>query len=119
MEPTEASTGSRKRSDRRMEASKVRCGSHLRSTSVTGATTARKALEFSSTRMEINMKVCGPWIRGMAKERTGKMRVQNCDVNTQAIGTKIKSTEEVLSSTKMEIDTMATGSTDSLKVKVV
>ena len=77
MGPTEASTGSRKRSDRRTEASKVRCGNHLRSTLVTGVITARKASEFSSTKMETSMKVCGLWIKGMVKERTGKMRVQN------------------------------------------
>ena len=65
------------------------------------------------------MKECGPLIKGMDKERTGKMKVQNYDVSTQVTGMKIKSTEEELSSIKTEIDTTATGLMDSLRAKVV
>lgn len=119
MELTEASTGSRRRSDRKTEASKERCGSPPRNTSVTGVITARKASESSSTRTETNMKVCGPSIKDMAKERTGKMKAQSCDVNTQVTGMKIKSTEEAPFSIKMETDTTVTGSMDSRRVKVV
>jgi len=40
------------------------------------------------------MKVCGQWIKNMAKEHTGDMKPVNSEENTLVIGLRIKSTEE-------------------------
>jgi len=53
----------------------------------------------------------------MAKARTGELRAANSGVSTQVIGTRTKSMEEALFSTKMEIDTMDTGSMVCPKAK--
>jgi hypothetical protein len=46
----------------------------------------------------------------MVKAHTGEQRAANSGVSTLETGTKTKSMEEVLSFTKMEIDTTDTGS---------
>lgn len=55
--------------------------------------------------------------RDMAKAPTGGQRAANSGVSTLEIGLRIKSMEEVLSFTKMAIDTMDTGSMVYPKVK--
>ena len=61
----------RKKRDRKMEALKVKSGRMLLGTLVTGRTTARRASEFSSTRMETSTRVCGLLTKDMAKGHTG------------------------------------------------
>jgi len=92
-----------------MELSRVRFGSHLRSISETGETTSRKDLVFNFTRIRTNMKVCGLKISVMVREHTGEQKATNYAENILEIGMKIKSMVEVLSSIKMETDTMDTG----------
>ena len=67
----EVYTGSRKRIDKKMELLKEKSGLTVPGTSVTGETTARKASVSNSTKMVINMKECGQWIKNMDKELTG------------------------------------------------
>ena len=117
MERIAASTGSKRRTRPRTAPSKVRSGRHHKSISETGATTARRASAFSSTPTEISTKACGPSISATDRERTGRTRAQSYAVSTRVIGTKIRSTVEEHSSTKMAIVTMAIGSTDFPKAK--
>ena len=103
------STGSIKRTNRRMALSRVKCGKPVRSTSVTGAITAKKASASSSTRIKISMRECGPLTSATAKAHTGRMRETSFVVSTREIGTRTRSMEEAPSSTRMETDTMDTG----------
>ena len=64
----------RKRRDRKMEALKVKSGRMLLDTSVIGRITARRASEFSSTRMETSTRVCGLLTKDMGKVPTGAMK---------------------------------------------
>ena len=100
-----------------MEASKAKCGNNHPVILVIGATTSKKGLAFNIIKTVTSMKVCGLWTRDMAKERTGEQRAANSGVSTQATGTRTKSMEEALFFTKMETDTMDTGSMVCPKVK--
>jgi len=42
---------------------------------VIGETTVKKDSVFNSTKMEINMKECGLWIKNMDKVLTGEMKI--------------------------------------------
>ena len=97
---------------------------------------ARKVVVCRSGLMAVATKAIGKTTKLMVEVRYS-MRTETCtqengnttkltateNMSTQmaqfmwATGTKIKSTEEAHSSIKMETDTMATGSMDSLKVK--
>ena len=68
-------TGLKRSQDKKMEASKERCGLALPDILVIGETTAKKVLVFSFTKITTNTKACGPWIRNMDKEHTGEMTV--------------------------------------------
>jgi len=72
-------------------------------------TIAKRASASSFTKMEISTRECGLSTSDTAKALTGKTRATNSAENTLAIGMKTKSMEEVLSSTKTEIVTTATG----------
>ena len=111
MELTELFSGSRNRKRKRTAQLKEISGFPLLNTLVTGATTARKALESSTTKMATNTKECGPLINATVKELTGEMKKRNLDVNTQATGSKIKSMVEEHFSTRTETVTTGTGST--------
>lgn len=100
-----------------MEALKVKSGSNLQDTSVTGRITAKMVLAFSSIRMETSMKECGELIADMDKALTGEMRMESSEENTLVIGSRIRSMEEEPFSIRMVIDMMATGSTVCLKAK--
>ena len=117
MVPIEVSTGSRKSQNKRMEVLKVRCGKKLPGTLVTGETIVRKASEFSSTRTETSTKECGRWTKNMGRVPTGEVRIANSGESTLAIGSKIKSTVEELSSSKTVIDMMGIGSMACHKAK--
>ena len=69
----EVCTGLRRSQDKKMEASKERCGLGHPGILVTGEIIVKKDLEYSSIRMETSMKVCGLWIRSMGKVHTGEM----------------------------------------------
>jgi hypothetical protein len=56
-----------------MVALKERCGLDHHDILVIGETTAKKVLEYNSTRTETSTKECGLWTRNMAKEHTGEM----------------------------------------------
>ena len=116
---TEAYTGSRRRSARKTEASRVNCGSKHPAILETGVTTVKRVSAFNTIRMATNTKACGLLIKDTDKELTGGLKPVNLDVSIQVIGMRTKSMVEALSFTKMETDTMATGSMAYLKVKVV
>ena len=113
------STGSRRRIRPRMARSRARSGRPVRNTSATGAITARKVSEFSFTRTVISTKACGQSISATDRVLTGRMKELSLDVSTLVTGMRTRSTEEVLSSTRMVIATMVTGSMDYLRAKVV
>ena len=119
MELTEVCIGCKRSKLRKMEPSREKSGNHLKSISETGETTSRKVSVFNSTRVETSMRVCGLKIKDMAKVPTGELKVRNSEESTQETGMKIKSMEEELSSTRMETDTMVTGSMDSHKERDV
>lgn len=93
-----------------MEASRAKCGNNHPVILEIGATTWKKGLAFNIIKMVTSMRACGLWTRGTVKAHTGEQRAVNLGVSTQETGTKTKSMEEVLSFTKMEIDTTDTGS---------
>lgn len=111
----EVYTGLKRSQDKKMAPLRVKSGRPPVGTSETGETTARRDLVFSSTRMVTSMRVCGPWTRSMDKVLTGEMRITSLGENIPAIGSRIKSTAEVLSFSKTAIDTMDTGSMECLK----
>ena len=111
MDPIEAYTGSKRSQDKRTAALRARCGLRPLATSVIGETTARRASVFNSIRTVTNTKVCGPWIRSMARERTGEMKITSFAESTPVTGSRTRSTEEVPSSLKIVIDMTDTGST--------
>jgi len=75
MDHIEVYTGSKRSQSRKMVQSKEKCGLSLQDILVTGETTAKKDLVFNSIRMETSTKVCGQWIRNMAKVPTGEMKI--------------------------------------------
>jgi len=111
------STGLRKSQSRRMEPSKEKCGKAHPAILEIGEIIARKDLVYNSTQREINTKVCGQWIKSMAKEHTGDMKLENSEENIPVIGLKIRSTEEEHSSSRTVIVMMDIGSTVCHKVK--
>jgi hypothetical protein len=115
MDPTEVSTGSKKSQGRRMAPSREKFGRLLAGILETGEITARRDSAFSSTKMETNMKACGPWTKSMDKVLTGGTRVESSGESIPAIGLKTRSTAEEPSSLKIATDTMATGSTECRK----
>ena len=108
-EHIEVSTGSRRRPNKKMEASREKSGKVHQDTLVTGETTARKASVSNSFRTVTSMKACGPKTRDMVRVHTGEMKPINSEENTLVTGMKTRNTVEVLSSTRMATDTMATG----------
>jgi len=106
---TDLSTGLRKSQSRRMELSKEKNGRAHPAILEIGEIIARKDLVSNSILKEINMKVCGQWIKNMAKEHTGDMKLVNSEENIQVIGLKTKSTEEEHSSLRTVIVMMDTG----------
>ena len=60
-----------------MEASREKCGNRHKSILATGVIIAKKASVFSSTRMEINTKECGPLTKDTVRERTGSLKATN------------------------------------------
>ena len=59
MDLTEAYTGLKRSHDKKMAASKARCGRKLLAILVTGETIAKKVSVFNSTKMVTSTKVCG------------------------------------------------------------
>jgi len=92
-----------------MEALKVRCGPVHQDILVIGEIIAKKDSESNFIRTEISMKVCGLWTRNMVKVLIGEMTLINSEESTLEIGSRIKNMEEVLSSSKIVIDTMDIG----------
>ena len=88
------STGLRKSQSRRMELSKEKSGKAHPAILEIGEIIARRDSVSSFILKEINTKVCGQWIKNMAKELTGDMKLVNSEENIQVIGLKTKSTEE-------------------------
>ena len=115
--PTEVCTGLKRSQDKRMAPSRVKSGRPLADISVTGETTARKDSVFSSTRMATSMRACGPWTRSTDKVLTGETRIASSGESIPVIGSRIRSTAEVLSSSRIAIDTTGTGSTECPKAK--
>ena len=114
------SIGSIRRISRRMALSRVRSGKPVRNTSVIGETIARKASASSSTRMAISMRACGLLTSATVRELTGRtQQATNCAVNTQEIGMRTRNMEEAPFSTRMETDTMGTGSMGCLRGRAV
>ena len=70
-------TGSRRRQDKKTEASKVRNGRAALGISVIGGTTARKASESSSIKMGTSMRACGCATGDMVRVPTGEMKMGN------------------------------------------
>jgi hypothetical protein len=111
------STGLRKSQNRRMELLKEKCGKAHPDILEIGEITAKKDSVSNSTLKEINTKVCGQWIKNMAKEHTGDMNMASLEENIPVIGSKIRSTEEVHSSLRTVIVMMDIGSMACHKVK--
>jgi len=109
MELTGLPTGFQKRKNKKMALSREKSGSTHPVTSVTGVTTARRALAFNTTKTAISTKVCGRLINATARELTGVSRQKSFVVNTPVTGLRTRNTAVVHSSTKMKIATMATG----------
>lgn len=76
---------------------------------VIGETIARKASVFNSIRMVISTKECGLWTKSMVKAHIGDKKPENSEENIPEIGSKIRNTEEVLSSLRIVIDMMDIG----------
>jgi len=102
-------TGSKRSQDKKMVQLKENFGQNPRDISAIGEITAKKDSVFNSIKMVTNMKVCGLWIKSMAKVHFGEMKTPNFEESTQVIGLKTKSMEEVHSFLKTQIDTMVTG----------
>jgi len=100
-----------------MEASRERNGNMLPGTLVTGRIIRRMDSAFTSTRMEISMRVSGRETSATVKEPTGETRQANSGESIQVIGVKTRNTEEVLSFTRMAIVTTATGLQACLREK--
>ena len=77
MAHTDPSTGSKRSQDKKMEASRERCGKKLVDILVTGEITARKASAYNSTRMVTNTRVCGLWTKSTVKVPTGVTKTKN------------------------------------------
>ena len=103
-------TGLRRSQDKKMEALKEKCGRVLQDILATGEITAKKASVSNSTRTAINTKECGPWIRNTVREPTGEMTLESYVVNTQATGSKTRSTAVEPSSSRIVTDMMDIGS---------
>ena len=101
--------GSKRSQNKKMAPSRVKFGRDPPAISATGVTIARKALAFNSTLRVTNMKACGLWIKSMVKALTGATRAANFDASIQAIGSKTRNMVAVLFSSRIVIDTMATG----------
>jgi hypothetical protein len=110
---------SRNDHDKKMVLLREKNGRLLAGISATGATTAKKASEYSFIKMEISMKASGRGTDDMDKALIGEMSMVNLDVNTLEIGSKTGNTEEELSSIRMEIVTTVIGSTACHKVRDV
>lgn len=113
------STGSRRRPSKRMEASKEKFGRVPVVISVIGAITAKKVLEYNSIPKVTSTKECGPWTRNMVKELTGEMKVENFVESTPATGSKTRNMAEAPFSLRIATGTMAIGSMECRKEKVV
>jgi hypothetical protein len=100
-----------------MEASRERNGNTHQGTLEIGRITVRKVSAFSSTKTAISMRVCGPPTAGMVKVLIGETKVESLGENTLVIGLRIRSMEEVLSSTRMVTDTMDSGLMACLKAR--
>ena len=72
---------------------------------------------FSFTITATSMKDCGKEISAMVRALTGAMKLASSAVSTLVTGMKTRSTAEALSSTRMETDTMDTGSQECLREK--
>jgi hypothetical protein len=59
MDLTEVSTWFQKRSDRKMEVSRAKCGNNLPVILEIGATTSKKGLAFNIIKMVTSMRACG------------------------------------------------------------
>ena len=118
MDLIEVSTGLKKSQDKRMVASKEKCGKKHQDTSEIGETIAKRASVFNSIRMVINMKVCGLWTKNMGKVPTGETNQVNLEENILVIGSKTKSMVEEHSSLKTATDMMVIGSMVCHKVRV-
>ena len=105
----EVYTGSRRSQSKKMAVLKVKCGKKLLDILVIGEITARKALVSNSIKTEINMKVCGLWIRNMVRVLTGVMKLESLEESILEIGSKTKSMEEEPSSLRIVIDMMDIG----------
>jgi hypothetical protein len=63
------------------------------------------------------MRACGKGTNVMVRAHIGETREANSAVNIPEIGSRTRSTVEVLSSTRTEIAMMATGSQECLKAR--
>ncbi len=117
MDHIEVYTGSKRSQSRKMVQFKEKSGLSLQDILVTGETIAKKDLVFNSTRMETSTKVCGQWIRNMVKVLTGEMTPISLEENILAIGSRIRSMEEALSSLRIVIGMMDIGSMECHKEK--
>lgn len=115
----EVCTGLRKRSDKKMAASRESHGKLLHVILVIGVITAKRDSESNTIKMVTNMKECGLLIKDMVKVLIGEQKRANLDVSILVIGLKTKSMEEVHFFTKMVIDMTVTGLMDYLKEKAV
>lgn len=102
--------GSIRSQNKKMEHSKEKCGKMPLDTSAIGETIARKVSVYNSTKMAINMKACGPWIRSMVRALIGEVKAPSYAGSTQGIGSRIRSMAEGHSFLKIAIDMMGIGS---------
>jgi len=92
-----------------MGRSRERYGRSHPGISVIGEIIARRGLVYSFIRMETSMKECGPWTKSMGKELIGEMKILSLEESILEIGLKIKSMEEVRSSSRTLTDTTDIG----------
>ena len=118
MELTGLFFGFKSKKQRKTELLKETNGFHHANMLVTGEIIAKKDLESSTIKMATNLKACGLLIKDTDKELIGEMKIRNCDESILVTGSRTKSTAEVHSFIKMEIDMMDTGSTASHREKV-
>jgi len=111
------SIGLKKSQSRRMELLKEKNGKAHPGILEIGEIIAKKDSESNSTLKEINTKACGQWIKNMAKEHTGDMKLASLEENILVIGSKIRSMEEAHSSLRTVIVMTDIGSMECHKVK--
>lgn len=111
------SIGLRKRTSKKMAASREKSGRAHLATSETGEIIVKKDLEFSFTKMGTNTKECGLWTRSTAKGLTGDSTEESSEESIPEIGSKTRSMEEAPFSSKTAIDTTDTGSMGCLREK--